>query len=455
MTETNLNLLGVSAKAILFTMAAATTAHADSTALSADSKPAWLTDASLTVKESYDDNVFDSGVKPQFLPASYAVPAGSVAALENKSSFVTTVSPKLGVNFSPLLGAQSPWQNLSFTYAPDFVTYHDYDSESYQAQRAIAGVKAKWEAFSICANDTFTFVNGSSFGPTYPGALYNANMNSTVRERREQIQDKATVALQYDWQKFFIRPTASLTYYDMMTDFENVTGYQNYVDRYDVNGGADIGYRLCPQTAVTIGYRYGHQYQQQFDFSPYSAPNDYQRILLGIEGKLFWSWLDVKFLGGPDFRSYASDTATHITPVNDHNPVKFYGEALITATLTERDTVTFKYKQWQWVSSIGKVPYYDSTFDLSYHRKVTDKLGFDLGGKILSSDYTVANLSTCRRNDWDYVVCAGANYDFNRHVSLNLAYALELGRNAQDAIANDSTREFEHNLLTLGATVKF
>jgi len=417
-------------------------------------KPAWLGDISLGLSETYDDNVFVSGVASKYLPASYVIPPGSVAALEGQASWVTTVSPKIGVNFIPLLGQQDNWSVLSLAYAPDFVIYHEQSSESYDAHRVIAAAKGKWDNFSVSADNTFSYVNGSSVGPFYPDALFNVYMNSSVRERREQLQDKATVSCQYDWQQFFVRPTAAFTYYDLMTALYDISGYQNYADRYDVNGGADVGYRVSKQLAFTVGYRYGHQYQQQFDFSPYSASSDYQRILFGVEGKL-WKWLDVKFLGGPDFRDYPGNTATHITPVNDHHPVKYYGEALITATLTPKDSITFKYKQWQWVSSVGKVPYYDSTFDLSYHRQFTQKLGFDLGGKILSSDYTSANLASCHRNDWDYVVSTGCSYVINPHLTVNLAYTLELGRNAVDDLANEQTREFERNLVTLGARFKF
>ena len=82
----------------------------------------------------------------------------------------------------------------------------------------------------------------------------------------------------------FIRPTASLLYYDMMTQLHDVTGYLNYASRYDVNVVADFGYRVKAQLPITLGYRYGHQYQEQFSFSPYSWSSDYQRALLGIEG---------------------------------------------------------------------------------------------------------------------------------------------------------------------------
>ena len=442
------------AQAVLFapmiTAAAAETALAHATI----QKPAWLSELSLGIKESYDDNVFLAGADAKHLPPSYTVPAGSVAALQGRGSWLTTISPKVAVNFAPLLGDQKFFQALSLAYAPDVVTYHDQDSESYQAHRVVSAIKAKSEAFSFSAENTFAFVNGSSMAPYYPGALYNVYMNSVVRERRDQFQDKASVAFQYDWQKLFFRPTASLAYYDLRTELLNVSGYQNYADRYDVNGGADLGYRVCPQLALTVGYRYGHQYQQQFDFTPLSSPSDYQRVLFGIEGKP-WSWLDVKIQGGPDFRDYPGNSPTHTTPVNDLNPVKYYGEGLLVATISRRDALTFRYKQWQWVSSTGKVPYFDSTFDLGYHRKLTDQLGFDCGGKILSSDYTSGNLATCRRNDWEYVVSTGLGCAFNPHLSVNLTYSLNLGRNAMDGIANESTREFNQNLVALGAVLKF
>jgi hypothetical protein len=418
------------------------------------SSPVWLTEASFGIKETYDDNVFASGVDSKYLPPTYVVPAGSVAALKNCPSWVTTVSPKLSVNFAPMFGKEKSLQTLSLAYAPDFVTYHDQTTESYEAHRLITAINAGSGAVSLAADNAFTFINGSSLGAVYPGALYNVYGLCAIRERREQLQNKATIRLQYDWEHCFIRPTAALLYYDLMTEQLNLPGYQNFADRYDVNGGVDLGWKLWPQFAVTLGYRYGRQGQEQFDFSPYSSPNDYQRVLLGVEGRL-WNWLDVKIQVGPDFRDYADDTATHITPVRDKQFVTYYGEGNLTATFTAKDSLTFKYKQWQWLSSSGKVPYFDSAFELNYHRQLTAALVFDLGGRFLSADYSSGDLPTCRRNDLDYGVTTGLGYAFNRHLSVNLGWSLELGRNAQEGIVNESVREFSRNLVSLGAVMKF
>ncbi len=89
-------------------MALAPNTHAQSSvtpAVDSDStawqKPVWLTALSIGVRESYDDNVLlvsGDGMAPQ-------------------SSWVTTVSPKVGFNFAPLLGntnTTNTLQTLSF-----------------------------------------------------------------------------------------------------------------------------------------------------------------------------------------------------------------------------------------------------------------------------------------------------------------------------------------------------
>ena len=65
---------------------------------------------------------------------------------------------------------------------------------------------------------------------------------------------------------------------------------------------------MVTNVALTVGYRYGSQFQQQFtpsissDYTNYSS-STYQRVLFGVEGKP-WDWLTVQMDGGPDFRDY-------------------------------------------------------------------------------------------------------------------------------------------------------
>ena len=417
-------------------------------------KPAWLTDLSVGFKESYDSSVFLSSVNPGYYAGGYTIPPGSVKAGENAWSMVSTVSPRVGVNFLPWLGGQ-PWlQTASLAYAPEVTRYSEQPSENYEAHRVVAALKTQGDDWSFKGDNAFTYIDGNKFSPTYPGGYVTAWNTVAPRERRDQYQDRAAVSLQYNWHPWFFRPTASLLYYDLRTARINRTGYQNYINRYDVNGGADGGYQITPGLAGTLGYRYGYQYQQQLSWSPYDSTGTYQRVLAGLEGKP-WSWLEGKIQGGPEFHQYESDTATHISPVNDLNLLTHYGEASLTATFDSQDLLTFKYKQWQWVSSVGKVPYFESCYDLNYHRKLTRRLGLDAGGRLLDADYNSGNLTTCQRNDLQYTFTAGLGFAVTPRFSLSLAYQLDLGRNAQDNIANPNTRDYERNLVTAGAQYKF
>ena len=125
------------------------------------------------------------------------------------------------------------------------------------------------------------------------------------------------------------------------------------------------------------------------------------------------------------------------------------------AKFTAADTLTFKYKQWQWLSSTGKVPYFDTAYDLSYHRRLTSKLGMDIGGRLSQWDYTSGNLSTCNRNDLQYTASASLGYAVNSHLSVNLGCVSDWGRNAADGVSNPENREFDHHLFTLATQCKF
>lgn len=418
-------------------------------------KPAWLTDASVAARESYDDNVL--------------LVSGN--GLPEQSSWVTTFSPRLGFNFAPLWSNQHFFKTLTFLYAPDFNIYHNAPDESYDAQRFNDSIKGAAGPFSISADNSFLYNFGSRNAPIYaasqlPGGNTNDKFRNfyaqaVPRERRKQIQDRGTVTLQYDWNQFFVRPAATLLYYNLKTIFENTSaapylGYQNWPNRYDVNGGADVGYRLTPSLAVLMGYRYGHQSQAQFpaDISAdrHYSSNDYQRALFGLEGNL-WSWLNVKISAGPDFRSYNS-----MAPVNSYHPVFPYAEATLTANITTNQSLTFYTKEWEWVASTGLVPYYDSTYTLSYHWNASRHWAFDLGGKVLNAAFSSGNDGAASlRDDIQYTVALGITYNFSANLSTSIAYSYDLGRHLDNLASQyaPSYRDFDHQLVSLGVQYKF
>jgi len=65
------------------------------------------------------------------------------------------------------------------------------------------------------------------------------------------------------------------------------------------------------------------------------------------------------------------------------------------------------------------------------------------------------NQTSSARNDLQYTVSAGLRYAFTSNLSAEVTYALNLGRNAQDGVTNPQYREFDENLVSLGAVFKF
>ncbi len=402
-------------------------------------KPGWLTDFSFGFKEGYDDNVFLSN---------------AAGVLQKRDSWITTVTPKVGFNLAPLLPDQKVLKTFSFSYAPELVTYHQEPTESHNDHRIATVIRGDADAFSFSLDNVFVFIDGEKAGPTYTNGC-NAYATATARERREQFQDRANVSFQFDQEKWFVRLASSLVYYELLAEQRAILGYQNYVDRYDVNGGLDFGFKINAQLATTVGYRYGQQFQGRVIGSTLSSSSDYQRVLLGLEGKP-WKWLTMAVAGGPDFRSYA-DTA----PVPNADSIKYFGEASITAQPTAKDTLAFKYKQFQWVSGTGKVPYFDSSYTLTYNRKLTRKLLLDISGRIMSSDYTSGLTSLGgamnARDDWMYTVATGLAYSFTSNLSASATYSIDFGRNQQDGISStaEKQREFQRQLIGIGASLKF
>ncbi len=420
-------------------------------------KPVWMTDLSLAVRESYDNNVYLNDVDQSLVPVG-------TTTLKDRASFINTVSPKIGVNLAKVLDPDHNLQIFSLVYAPDFVTYHAIPEESYNAHRFNSTIAGRDGAFSYNLDNALAFVDGSTVGPSFPGNLFNSFATVSVRDHRKNLQDRAKIALQYDWEKYFVRGVGSLLDYDMMVELKDPalastpSGYQNYPSRYDLNGGVDFGYKFCPNVAGFLGYRYGHQYQKKLSFAsttnpathaPYTSDNDYHRLLAGVEGKI-GKWLTFQGMGGPDFREYDS-----AAPVADFHPVKYYGEATVTFTPTATDAVNFKYKQFQFLSCLGVKPYWDSAYELTYSRKISNHLSVDLGGRHASYDFTATTLANGRRIDLDFSLTAGLHYAYNANLGVDLGYLAEFGRNGEDNVVNSQTRNFDRQVVSLGVQFRF
>ena len=353
-------------------------------------KPAWLTDLSFGIKESYDDNILRV----------------SGNGLPTESSWVNVLSFKLGFNLSSFLAADpGTIQVFSLVYQPDKATYSNASTEDFTAHRVNATLKGKSGDLSFIFDDAFLYNDGSKLAPVYAlNQLGNADANQNdkyrnslahapARERRNQDQDRYTAFLQYDTKYLFLRAISQLNYINMNTYLFNTSlapykGYQDWIDRYDVNAGADLGFKVATNLALTLGYRDGYQYQQQYseaiNTDQHYSSNHYQRLLFGLEGKL--DWLTVKLDAGPDFRDFNPNT-----PISDLHTTRYFGEADLTANLSSNQSLTFHYKDYIFVSSTGLVPYEEYTYSLVYHWNFTKQLGLDVGAKYFEHNYTLGN----------------------------------------------------------------
>lgn len=438
-------------------------------------KPVWLTEVSISIREGYDNNVYGSGVDSVFYPGTFTGPIdGSVTATKNHGSFFNSITPKVAIDLAKLLGKDSILKTLAFSYAPEFVTYHDAPSENNIAHRIGSTIAAKYDNLSFQLDEAFTYIDGDEYAPTYPGSYYSVYGYGPARERREQWQNRATATLTYDQEQWFVRATGSMLMYNLMTKQLAVptanAGYLNFADRYDINGGVDFGYKLATNLAVTVGYRVGHQYQQELPdaIDPYhqSSSSDYHRLLLGVEGSPA-KWLKLKVQAGPDFRDY-NDNA----PVRDSDPIAFFGEGSLTATASKDDTITFNCRRWRWMGSGGKTPADETSIDLGYKHKFNSQWSAKLGARAQSADYSCgeswsasnhaqATGVTNFRNDWLYTLSAGVQYDITKSISLDVAYAASMARNAQDRAdlaasqLPTSKRQFNEQVVSMGAKYMF
>jgi hypothetical protein len=424
-------------------------------------KPAWLSELSFTAKESYDDNVL--GVSGLGMPI--------------QSSWVDALSAKITFDFTSALETPKEIKAFSLTYNPEHFDYSSASSEDYTAHRINGVFKAKFDNITYSLENSFLYNDGSKTAPTYAlnqlaGALANQNdkyrnnyAHALARERRNQVQDRYTASVQDDIGDFFIRPISQMTYYDLNTDLFNTSnapykGYQDYIDRYDINGGADLGYRVTKDLAIVFGYRDGYSFQQQFALAINSdqhfSTSHYQRVLAGLEGKLA-PWLTIKASAGPDFRDYNPDT-----PISDLKTTRLFAEGSLVAALPENQTLTLAYKQYLFVASTGLAPYVDTTATLAYHWSVSKQFGLDLSAKYLEANYTIGNdvagSAPALRDDVDWGASAGVSYAITKQIVVAVGYNYDDGRNNLDSLAAKyfpAYRDFTHNVTTASLQYKF
>ena len=410
--------------------------------------------AEATVKETFDSNVYLQDNTPNAANVAAAQAAGLKPVEANKGSFVTTILPKVGLDYKPCSGFK-----LSLGYAPEIVFFHSTPDEDYVTHRVLFNFGGKlgdatWELLN-----TATYIDGSKEGPTFarPDDI-PAIGGIPLRDRRAAFIFRNGFRLTEPVGKWFFRPVATSYIHDFKTEqlyqaSKAQFSYENYVDRQDINGGLDVGYDIGKKNYLVAGYRYGRQDQFTLPgaggttlYSPYG--NAYHRILAGFEGSPA-SWLKLAVLGGPDIRNWDSATPAGF----NRNGLRYYWDASATLLPTGNDTVTLKSTRYEQPAFSSFSMYEDTKTDLAWRHKFDDQFSAQFGFTLYVGDWE----KPVTRDDWIYTPNAGLTYNLNQHLSADLAYSYDWVDSKVSAGEEPLTNshEFTRHLVSLALKYTF
>ena len=410
--------------------------------------------AETIVKETFDSNVYlqDNAPNPAYVAAAKA--AGFRPVEANKSSMVTTLTPKVGLDYKP--GAAF---NLSAGYSPEIAFYTSAEHEDYVTHRGTLNFsgavdKTSWELLNAA-----TYIQGSTQGPTFarPDDI-PAIGGIPLRDRRAAFIFRNGFRLTQTAGNWFFRPVASAYIHDFQTDQHYQTNktqfsYENYVDRQEISGGLDIGYKAFKGTYLVAGYRYGRQDQYTLPGaggttlnSPFG--NYYHRILLGVEGSPA-TWLKLAVLAGPDIRRFDSGTPAGF----DRTKLLYYWDASVTVLPDKDDTVTLKSTRYEQPAFSSFSMYQDTKTDLAWRHKFNDQFSAQLGFTLYVGDWQ----QPVNRDDWIYTPNTAVTYNFNKHLSAEFAYSYDWVDSKVPASVEPLTNshEFTRHLVSLAVKYAF
>jgi outer membrane receptor protein involved in Fe transport len=382
--------------------------------------------ADLTVKETYDNNVYLQDVGP----------------LAHQESFVTSVTPRVGLDYKPC-----PGFGLSAAYAPEVARYHAESSENYVAHRATLNLAGKVSSTAWEQSNSLTWIDGNQAGPlfTLPEDV-PAIGGIPLRDRRAATIWRNSFRLTHPIGKWFVRPVATAYIHDFQTDQRaSPPGliYENYIDRQDVNGGLDVGYELCKGLKAVVGYRYGQQ--DQFLLRGANSPYDssYNRALVGLEGQPA-EWIKINALAGPDMRDFGPGTPLGFRP----DEMLYWVDAAVTLMPTKLDTVALSLRRYEQPAFSSHSVYEDITYDANWRHKCSGQFSATAGFRMYVGDWQ----APVSREDWIYTPYLSVAYVFDKHVSFDVAYSYDW---VESKVPNRAGREFTRHLASLGVKYTF
>jgi hypothetical protein len=408
----------------------------------------------LTVKETYDDNVYILNTDPY---SGLTPPVGYTISEPELGSFVTSITPNMLLTYKPCEEFTA-----TLSYAPEFTWYASAHSEDYVAHRANLNFSGKFDEVSYEWLNSAVWIDGSdmAYVTMRPGDC-RALGGIPLRDRRDAAIYRDCLKVTIPVGKWFVRPVLSSYVHDFQTGQEanlavnkNKYIYDNFVSRWEVSGGLDVGYEVFDKTKLVVGYRYGHQNQGTVpkEVSPgkvstIDSPyvNNYQRFLFGIEGTPA-PWCKLAVLAGPDVRDWL-----RTTPVGfDRDKVLWYVDASVTLLPTKEDTVTLKVTNFEQPAFTSQSVYEDLKYDLVWRHKFNEKFTAGAGFTLYIGRWQDPAI----REDWIYTPSLMASYAFNPNLTAEVSWSYDDAVNMVTPVPGTSTayadgREFHRNLFSV------
>ncbi len=390
-----------------------------------------LSSLSLTVSERYDSNFMLQNDGP----------------LSRMESWVTSVQPVIGLQARP--PGLSAFQ-LGLQYAPEFTFFHARDEESYQRHVGVFQAGFQDQGWKARAQARVQYTEGSTQGPLWsvpgqPGSI-PALGGPEVRYRRRNLYWQSPLEARRDFRGMFVRGVFEARVWDILTDFRVIPGatYQNYMDRTDVNGGADWGIQAGRGWEPRWGYRFGHQDQERLPAGlPFTYQNDYHRVLAGL-GASPGKWLTLDGEIGPSFHRFNPST---LPPGADPDQTLLYFQANATVNLSHNTALKITAYQHLLPSTAGRANFQNLRATATFEQRLTPSLRASLRFDLQEYDF-VRGLVL---RDQVFTVEPRVEYRVNSHLTLAAWYLHEW---ADARAPGTAGREYERHVVGLGVTVK-
>lgn len=406
--------------------------------------------AELSAKEAYDSNVYLQDHEPD----TDAVPR---AVRPDQDSFVTSVTPKLSLDWKPCTAFSA-----AVSYAPEVTFYHAESSEDYVAHRGAIHLRGEVGDVPWEMPHSITFIDGNRKGLYYgvsslPGQLDGvpAIGGIPVRDRREQFVYRGGFKATWPLGAFFIRPVFAAYVHDFQTKQKlngrllpdsapnPDWGYENYVDRSALNYGLDVGWSVNAQTRLYAGYRYGNEFEGTMVGSPYRYDAQVHRPLVGIEGKPV-SWLTADVSIGPDIHN----TTSRHDPAFDPDYTALWVDAVLTLTPTAKDSIALIWRQNTQPAFSSPSVYEDTVYEGTVRHRVDDQWSVGGGFRAYLGDWHDPVI----RRDWIFTPSASVTYRHNAHLSAEASYSYDW---VDSRVPHTKGREFTRHLAWLAVKYAF